>query len=245
MASSHLGSGGLINLEGEASLSGPIHRKGFLTLTGFLGRKFATTHPLVLSASLSFDQLYEEVEGDSASVAELYALLSSIGELPIRQGIAVTGALNPDGVVLPIGGVTEKVEGFFDACLRAGLTGDQGVVIPRRNLGNLLLRRDVREAVEAGRFHLWAIDRAEEGWPIFCGCPAGERDAEGAFTPGSVYRAVADRLALWAGLWKGFGQEAAFQLELVNEGEEGPEVEEDAEVPESPSPPGGPEHPLP
>jgi len=245
MASSHLGTGGLINLEGEASLSGPIHRKGFLTLTGFLGRKFATTHPLVLSASLSFDQLYEEVEGDSASVAELYALLSSIGELPIRQGIAVTGALNPDGVVLPIGGVTEKVEGFFDACLRAGLTGDQGVVIPRRNLGNLLLRREVREAVEAGRFHLWAIDRAEEGWPIFCGCPAGEREADGAYTPGSVYRAVADRLVMWANLWKGFGQEGAFQIELVDEGEATPLAEEEAELPTASKPPADPDLPNP
>lgn len=206
MASAYLGTGGLINIEREASLAGPLHTKGFLVLSGYLGRRFAGAHPLVLSASLSFDQLYEEVEGDSASVAELYALMSAIGEIPLRQGIAVTGALNQEGIVLPVGGVTAKVEGFFDACLQAGFTGEQGVVLPRRNVGALMLRKEIRDAVAQGRFHVWAVDRVEEGWPILAGRPAGEREADGGYTRGSANRAVADRLAGWADQWRGFGQ---------------------------------------
>jgi predicted ATP-dependent protease len=207
MASAFLGSGGLVNIEREARMAGPLHTKGFLVLSGYLGRRFAAVHPLVLSASLSFDQLYEEVEGDSASVAELYALMSAIGEVPLRQGVAVTGALNQEGIVLPVGGVTAKVEGFFDACIRAGLTGEQGVVLPRRNVGGLMLRDDVREAVAEGRFHIWAVDRVEDGWPIVAGREAGIREGEeGVYSEGSVNRAVADRLALWAVLWRGFNQ---------------------------------------
>jgi lon-related putative ATP-dependent protease len=206
MASAFLGTAGVINIEREASLAGPLHTKGFLVLSGYLGRRFAAENPLVLSASLSFDQLYEEVEGDSASAAELYALMSAVGEIPLRQGIAVTGALNQEGIVLPVGGVTEKVEGFFDACLKAGLTGAQGVVLPRRNVGGLMLRAEIRDAVARGRFHVWAVDRVEEGWPILAGRPAGAREDHGEFVAGSVNRAVADRLARWADLWRGFGR---------------------------------------
>ncbi len=222
MASAYLGTGGLINIEREASLAGPLHTKGFLVLSGYLGRRFAGAHPLVLSASLSFDQLYEEVEGDSASVAELYALMSAIGEVPLRQGVAVTGALNQEGIVLPVGGVTEKVEGYFDACSRAGLTGEQGVILPRRNVGNLMLREDVRTAVDEGRFHVWAVDRVEEGWPILAGRPSGEVEEDGSWTDGSVNRAVAERLALWAVLARGFAQGEPVGVEVleVQEGEE-------------------------
>lgn len=205
MASAFLGTGGVVNIEREARLAGPIHNKGFLVLSGYLGRRFARRAPLILSASLSFDQIYEEVEGDSASVAELYALMSAIGGVPLRQGIAVTGALNQEGIVLPVGGVTQKIEGFFAACRRVGLTGEQGVVIPRRNVPNLVLRQEVRDAVVAGRFHVYAIDRVEEGWPILAGMPAGEPTPEGTFPEGSVHHAVAAQLLAWVEEWRRLG----------------------------------------
>lgn len=198
MASAFLGSGGLVNIEREAQLSGPIHNKAFLVLTGYIGHRFARTHPLILSANLSFDQTYDEVEGDSASAAELYALMSAIAGLPIRQGIAVTGAINQEGSILPVGGVTDKIEGFFAACLRKGLDGNHGVIIPRRNADNVLLRENVRDAVDKGLFHLWTIDRFEHGWPILTGLDAGEEIEPGKFTEGSVYDLVASKLDEWA-----------------------------------------------
>ncbi|HEX6939528.1 MAG TPA: ATP-binding protein [Longimicrobiales bacterium] len=201
MASAYMGTGGVINIEREAKLSGPLHSKGFLVLSGYLGWMFARSEPLILSASLSFEQMYEEVEGDSASVAELYALLSAIGEVPVRQGIGVTGALSEKGAVLPVGGVTQKVEGFFAACQQIGLDG-QGVIVPRRNADNLVLRREVRDAVEAGRFHIWAIDGVEEGWAILAGREAGERRADGTFPEGTVHHAVQARLSEWTAEWK-------------------------------------------
>jgi predicted ATP-dependent protease len=201
MASAYLGRGGLIHIEREAKLAGRIHNKGFLVVSGYLGRYFARRRPLTLSATLSFDQMYEEVEGDSASAAELYALLSAIGEVPLRQGIAVTGAVNQEGMILPVGGVTAKVEGFFKACTRMGLDGRQGVVFPRRNLDHLCLREDVRRAVTEGHFHLWAIERVEEGWPILSGTDAGESTAEGDFPAGTVHGAVQARLDGWAEQW--------------------------------------------
>lgn len=207
-ASAYMGTGGVINIEREAKLSGPLHSKGFLVLSGYLGWMFARAEPLILSASLSFEQMYEEVEGDSASVAELYALMSAIGEVPLRQGIAVTGAVSEKGQVLPVGGVTQKIEGFFAACERVGLDG-QGVIVPRRNVDNLVLRRDVRDAVEAGRFHVWAIDRIEEGWPILTGLEAGEAAADGTFPEGSVHHAVKSRLSHWASEWKRFAHPEA------------------------------------
>ncbi len=216
LASAYAGKEGVVNIERETDLSGPIHNKGFLVLSGYLGRKFARTYPLILSASLSFDQLYEEVEGDSASAAELYALLSAVGEVPLHQGIAVTGAINQEGILLPVGGVTHKVEGFFAACQRKGLTGDQGVLLPRRNVENLVLRREVRDVVAEGRFHLWAVDRVEEGWPILTGTVAGEADAEGDFTPGSVYRAVQDRLKEWAETASAMGGEGTLLLSAAS-----------------------------
>jgi len=201
MASAFIGSGGLVNIEREASLSGPIYNKAFLILTGYLGHRFARTHPLILSANISFDQSYEEVEGDSASAAELYALVSAIAGLPIRQGVAVTGAINQEGTILPVGGVTAKVEGFFAACERRGLDGKQGVIVPARNTANLLLRENVREAVADGLFHVWTIDRVEHGWPLLTGREAGEEIEPGRFTPGSVHDLVARKLDEWAGKW--------------------------------------------
>ena len=197
MATAFPGVSGLSNIEREVAMSGPIHNKAFLLLSGYVARRFARSRPLPISATLSFDQLYEEVEGDSASGAELFALLSAIANIPIRQGIAVTGAVNPAGEILPVGGVTEKIEGYFAACLAGGLTGEQGVIVPGRNLASLCLRADVRDAVREGRFHVWAIDHIESGWPILTGLPAGEERPDGTYPEGSVYRAVADRLELW------------------------------------------------
>lgn len=205
MCSAYLGTEGVINIEREAQMSGRIHHKAFLVLTGYLGRTFALSKPLLLSASLSFDQLYEEVEGDSASAAELYALLSAIGRVPIRQDVCVTGAINQDGVILPIGGVSEKIEGVFAAFQEVGLTGEQGVIIPRRNVENLVLRRGVREAVAAGKFHVWAIDRVEEGWPVLAGMEAGHRLEDGTFPEGTVHGAVARRLDEFVARWRAMG----------------------------------------
>lgn len=215
MASAFMGAAGVVNIEREVQLSGRLHSKGFLILTGYLGRHFARGQPLLLSASLSFDQMYEEIEGDSASVAELYALLSAIGNVPLRQGVAVTGALNQEGTVLPVGGVNQKVEGFFAACERAGLTGEQGVILPRRNAHNLMLRREVRDAVQEGLFKVWAIETVEQGWPILAGMPAGTehgpasspKDARRGVVPfpeGTVHHAVASQLATWADRWKDY-----------------------------------------
>ena len=171
----------------------------FGTVQGhYPGHRFARTHPLILSANLSFDQSYDEVEGDSASAAELYALMSAIAGLPIRQGIAVTGAINQEGSILPVGGVTDKIEGFFAACERKGLDGNQGVIIPRRNADNVLLRDNVRDAVANGLFRVWTIDRFEHGWPILTGREAGEEIEPGKFTEDSAYDMVARRLDEWA-----------------------------------------------
>jgi predicted ATP-dependent protease len=197
MATAFMGPGGLSNLEREVAMSGPIHSKAFLLLAGYVARQFARNRPLSLSATISFEQLYEEIEGDSASAAELYALLSAVAGVPIRQGIAVTGAVNQIGTILPVGGVTEKVEGFYAACCCVGLTGMQGVIVPRRNLDNLVLCDEVRTAVVTGRFHVWAIDRFEEGWPILTGWVAGEADEAGNYPQGSLYRVVTDRMDAW------------------------------------------------
>ena len=202
VASAYMGTGGVVNLEREVSLSGPIHTKGFLIISGYLGALFARTQPLVFSGTLSFEQMYEELEGDSASAAELFALVSAISRVPLRQGIGVTGAVNQEGVILPVGGVTDKVEGFFEACRTVGLTGEQGVILPRRNAENLVLRQDVRDAVAQGRFRIWTIDRIEEGWPILSGREAGAELAPGEFPPGSVHHAVMQQLGSWADAWK-------------------------------------------
>ncbi len=203
-----LGSGKVLNIEREVELSGPIHSKGVLILAGFLGGRYAQESPLSLSASLVFEQSYSGVEGDSASSTELYALLSAIGEVPLAQGIAVTGSVNQHGEVQPIGGVNEKVEGFFDICLGRGLTGDQGVLIPASNVKHLMLASRVREAVRAGQFHIWPVKTIDEGMEILSGRPMGELNENGEYPEGSVNRAVVDRLAELARLRKEFGRAA-------------------------------------
>jgi predicted ATP-dependent protease len=193
-ARTFVGTKGVIDIQREAELAGHIHSKGVMTLAGYLAGKFAGTHPFALSATLTFEQTYSEVEGDSAAVAELAALLSSLADLPIRQYLAVTGSVNQLGEIQPIGGVNEKIEGFFESCSRRGLTGKQGVVIPARNTKHLALRRDMVDAVEAGKFTVYAVNTMDEAIELLTGVPAGERGLEGEYPPDTVYGRAARRL---------------------------------------------------
>jgi len=194
-ARTYAGEPGVVDIEREAKLGGPIHSKGVMILGGYVAGRYARERPLALSASIAFEQQYEEVEGDSAASAELYALLSSLTGIPLDQAIAVTGSVNQRGEIQPIGGVNEKIEGFFDVCQARGLTGRHGVVIPEANSRHLMLRRDVMEAVGAGRFHVYAITTVDEGLALLTGREAGERRADGRFPDGSVNAAVEDALA--------------------------------------------------
>lgn len=193
-----LGKGEVIDIEREVELGGPIHSKGVLILGGFLGSRYAAGVPLSLSATIVFEQSYAPVEGDSASLAELCALLSSLAEVPARQSLAITGSIDQHGQVQSIGGVNEKIEGFFDVCRERGLTGDQGVVIPNSNVKNLMLRRDVVEAVEAGRFHVYVVKDVDDALELLTGKPAGVRDCSGRFPDGSINALVEARLVSFA-----------------------------------------------
>jgi predicted ATP-dependent protease len=190
----HMGRAGLVSIEREVELAGPLHNRGVLTLAGYLGGIYAQHHPLSLSASITFEQNYRGVEGDSASSAELYALLSSLARLPITQGIAVTGSVNQWGQVQPIGCVTEKIEGFYDLCASLGLTGEQGVLIPAANRADVTLRDDVIEAVSAGQYHIWAVETIDQGLELLTGVSAGEKQADGTYPQDTVHRRVQDRL---------------------------------------------------
>jgi predicted ATP-dependent protease len=190
-----LGKGEVVDIEREVALGGPLHSKGVLILSSYLGTRFAREQPLSLSASLVFEQSYGGVEGDSASSAELYALLSALSEIPIRQSLAVTGSVDQNGRVQAIGGVNEKIEGFFDVCAARGLTGEQGVLIPSANVKHLMLRNNVVEACREGRFHVYAVDTVDQGIEVLTGVPAGEADENGEYPIGTVNRAVAARLA--------------------------------------------------
>lgn len=190
-----MGRGEVVDIEREVKLSGPIHSKGVLILAGFLGARYASERLLSLSASLVFEQSYSGVEGDSASSAELYALLSAIARVPLKQSLAVTGSVNQHGDVQAIGGVNEKIEGFFDICRRRGLTGEQGVIIPHSNVQHLMLRRDVVEAVERGEFHIYPVRTVDEGLELLTGLPAGKPDEEGRFPEDTVNGMVERRLA--------------------------------------------------
>ncbi len=201
-ARTYLGRPGVVNIEREVKLSGPIHDKGVLILSGYLGEKYAADRPLSCAVSLGFEQSYEEVEGDSASAAELFALLSSLGEIPVRQDLAVTGSVNQHGLIQPVGGVTRKVEGFFDACRRKGFTGTQGVVIPAANRRHLMLRPDVVAAVREGSFHVYSIATLDEGLALLTGLPAGEPDAHGEYPAETVHGKVQRRLAHFAQVLK-------------------------------------------
>jgi lon-related putative ATP-dependent protease len=196
-AKTYVGRSGVLDIEREAKMSGKIYEKGVLILSGYLSGKYAQEHPLSMSASLCFEQSYEGVEGDSASSTEVYALLSSLSGVPIRQGIAVTGSVNQHGEIQPIGGVNQKIEGYYDVCKAFGLTGGQGVLIPVQNIKNLMLRYDVIDAVKAGQFHIYAVGSVDEGIELLTGIPAGER-VDGGYPEGTIHHLVEKRLKEFA-----------------------------------------------
>jgi lon-related putative ATP-dependent protease len=193
-ATVRLGSGQVIDIEREAELGGSIHSKGVMILSSFLGARYAFNHPLSLQASLVFEQSYAKIEGDSASLAELCALLSALAEVPIRQSFAVTGSVNQRGQVQAIGGVNEKIEGFFDVCVTRGGPDGQAVIIPEANRQHLMLLEEVVEAVNQGRFSIYAVSTVDEALELLTGLTAGEPDATGRFPEGSLNRKVEDRL---------------------------------------------------
>ena len=188
------GRGSIVNVERETNLAGRLHNKGFLIARAFLAERFGQSRELAVNASLTFEQLYGDIDGDSASSTEIYALLSALAEVPIDQGVAVTGSVNQRGEVQPIGGALAKIEGFYEVCAARGLDGRQGVMVPKSNIENIVLRKDVAEAVAAGTFHVWAVSSIEEGIEVLTGVPAGVRAEDGTFPEGTVFRQVADRL---------------------------------------------------
>ncbi len=193
-----LGRGSVVSIEREIEMSGPSHSKGFLILTGYLAGTYAQAFPLALQATITFEQSYDGIDGDSASSTELYTLLSALADVPIRQGIAVTGSVNQVGEVQAIGGVTRKIEGYFETCKARGLTGEQGVLVPHTNVSNLVLSDEVVAAVRAGRFHVWAVRTIDEGIEVLTGVAAGTRGADGAWQAGTIHRLVEDRLRAYA-----------------------------------------------
>lgn len=192
--STYRGKPGIINIEREVQKSGSLHDKGVLILSGYLGCKYAQEQPLSLSVSISFEQNYSIIDGDSASSTELYAILSSIAEVPIKQSIAVTGSVNQKGEIQPIGGVNEKIEGFFDICKIKGLTGEQGVMIPKQNIKNLMLKEEVIEAVKNNKFHIYAVSHVEEGIEILTGLPAGKKNEKGEYPEGTLNYLIVEKL---------------------------------------------------
>ncbi len=202
-----LGRGEFFNIEREVEMSGPIHSKGVLILQALLSNRFAKYSPLSLSASIVFEQSYGGVDGDSASSTEYYCLLSAISEIPIKQNIAVTGSINQFGEIQPIGGVNEKIEGFFDVCSHNGLTGDQGVIIPRTNVSNLMLREDIQKAVDEGQFHIWAIDTVDDGIELLTGIPAGKPDKKGKYPEKTVNGMVQKKLDEYYRLYARYARE--------------------------------------
>jgi len=210
-----LGRGGTVSIDRESKMSGSIHTKGVLILEGYLRGMYAREMPLSLTASLCFEQSYGMVDGDSASGAELYAILSALSDLPLKQGIACTGAISQKGELQAIGGVNHKIEGHFDVCQARGLTGEQGVVIPKSNIRDLMVRTDIVEAVKAGKFHVWGVDHVDKAIEILTGLPAGQRRKDGTFPPNSVHGRVEARLKAMAEKAKA----------LAEEGKKGPEEE--------------------
>ncbi len=193
-ATTFIGRQGIVNIERESKMSGNIHNKGVYILSGYLGQMFAQKTPLSLTANIAFEQSYGGIDGDSASAAELYAILSSLADLPLDQGLAVTGSVNQKGMIQPIGGVNEKIEGFFEVCKQRGLTGRQGVLIPPQNVRNLMLSDEVIEAIKNGSFHIYQVHTIEEGIEILTGMPAGKADENKEYAANTVYKKVADKL---------------------------------------------------
>jgi len=193
-ARTYAGKAGVVNIERETKMSGKIHEKAILIITNYLGGRYAAKKPISLSASITFEQLYEMVEGDSASCAELYALLSSISGIPLKQSIAITGSMDQNGDVQPVGGINEKIEGFFDLCRLTGFDGSQGVIMPTRNVKNLMLKKDVVEAVKEGKFFIYPIQRADEGLEIITGMQVGELKDDGTYPEGTINYLAVKRL---------------------------------------------------
>jgi ATP-dependent Lon protease len=220
-ASTSMGRAGIINIEREADMSGSIHNKGILILSGYLREKFAQDKPLTMSASIAFEQSYSGVDGDSASSTEIYALLSSLAGVPLKQYIAVTGSVNQRGEVQAIGGVNEKIEGFFDCCRSLGPTDQQGVMIPEANVKDLMLRKDVVDAVAKGKFHVYAVKTIDEGIEILTGKKAGELKPDGSYPKGTVNALVNQKLAELAEGLKNFAEEDKKEEETDEKGRAG------------------------
>ena len=193
-ATTYVGKSGIVNIEKEARLSGQTHDKGVQIITGFLGQTYAQNFPLSLSCRVCFEQNYNGIDGDSASSTELYCILSSLAELPIRQDLAVTGSVNQKGEIQAIGGVTHKIEGFFDLCRKRGLTGTQGVIIPVSNVKDLVLKDEVVQAVKDGLFHIYPISKIDEGIELLMGLSAGKKNKTGNFPANSVHGRVMKKL---------------------------------------------------
>jgi predicted ATP-dependent protease len=205
-----MGERGIVNIEREVEMSGTLHTKGVLILSGYIGQKYAQEIPLSLTASLCFEQLYSGIDGDSASSAELYAILSSLADTPIKQGIAVTGSVNQRGEIQPIGGATNKIEGFFELCKLRGLDGNQGVIIPYRNIKNLMLNDEVIEAVKKRRFHIYAVKTIDEGIEILSGMKSGKKNQKGNYPKGTINYLVYEKLKKFALSSASFGREQNF-----------------------------------
>jgi predicted ATP-dependent protease len=204
-ATCRLGEGEMVNIEREVKLSGAIHSKGVLILASFLADRYARNQPLALAASLVFEQSYGHIDGDSASLAELCALLSSLAQVPIKQSLAVTGSINQKGQVQAIGAVNEKIEGFFDVCQQRGLSGSQGVLIPAANVKHLMLRHDVVAAAQAGQFHIYAVDQVDQAIALLTGLEAGALAPDGSYPTGSLNHLVAARVLALRDIRKTYG----------------------------------------
>lgn len=203
-ATTYVGRSGIVNIEKEARMSGQTHDKGVQIITGFLGQTYAQKFPMALSCRVCFEQNYNGIDGDSASSTELYCIISSLAEIPIRQGLAVTGSVNQKGEIQAIGGVTQKIEGFFDLCKKRGLTGNQGVLIPVSNVKDLVLKTEVINAVKEGDFHIYPITHIDEGIELLMNCPAGQKDENGEFPEDSVHGKVYNKLKRFAKLSREF-----------------------------------------
>jgi ATP-dependent Lon protease len=220
-ASTSMGRAGIINIERESDLSGSTHNKGVLILGGYLRKKYAQNKPLTMSASIAFEQSYGGVDGDSASSTEIYALLSSLSDIPIKQNIAVTGSVNQKGEIQPIGGVNQKIEGFYDCCRKLGATKSQGVMIPESNVKDLMIRKDVVEAVKKKQFHIYSVKTIDEGIEILTGKKAGERKADGTYPKGTVNDLVDRKLKELAEGLKNFGKNEENEVDKKSGGRKG------------------------
>jgi predicted ATP-dependent protease len=206
-ATTFMGRSGIINIEREVQMSGTLHSKGVMILSAYIGEQYAQEIPLSLTANITFEQLYSGVEGDSASSAELYAILSSLAEVPIKQGIAATGSVNQKGEIQPVGGVTHKIEGFFELCKARGLTGNQGVIIPYQNIENLVLKDEVISAVQESLFHIYPVKTIDDGIGILTGYSAGEKLENGYFEKDTIHEKVYNKLRQYALTLAHFGKE--------------------------------------